>query len=448
MQHCDTLIAPRWCIPVEPTGVVLEDHAVVVSDGSIVDVLPLQEAQERYQPSVVIERPQHVLIPGLVNAHTHAAMTLMRGFADDMPLESWLREKIWPAEMQHASAEMVRDGTELAVAEMLSAGITCFSDQYFFPEIVAETAVDRGIRAMIGTPVLDFSTAWAKDADEYLHKGADLVHDPYSGHPLISTCFVPHSTSVLSDGSLTALRVTADQLDVRVQIHLHETQAEIAASIEETGKRPFERLEGAGLINSSLLAVHAVHLENAEIERMSEAGVNIAHCPRSNLKLASGIAPIVEYRAAGINVAIGTDGAASNNVLDVLAEMRLAALLAKSVAGDAAAIPAQDALHMATLGGAIALGLGHATGSIETGKWADLACVDLGTLHTQPVYDVCSQLVYAAHSEQVTDVWVAGKHQLDNRKLAHINSDNVLKRSNEWRDRIASQAFTRQADEK
>ncbi len=446
MQHCDTLIAPRWCIPVEPGGVVLEGHAVVIADSKIVDVLPLVEAQENYQPSILVERPQHVLIPGLVNAHTHAAMTLMRGYADDMPLESWLRDKIWPAEMQHASAEMVRDGTELAVAEMLSAGITCFSDQYFFPEIVAETAVDRGIRAMIGTPVLDFRTAWAKDAEEYLHKGADLVHDPYSGHPLISTCFVPHSTAVLSDESLTALRVTADQLDVRVQIHLHETRAEIAESIEETGQRPFDRLENAGLINASLLAVHAVHLDSAEIARMSEAGVNIAHCPRSNLKLASGIAPIGEYRTAGINVAIGTDGAASNNVLDVLAEMRLAALLAKSVAGDAAAIPAQDALHMATQGGAEALGLGHAIGSIETGKLADLACVDLGALHTQPVYDVCSQLVYAAHSEQVTDVWVAGKHQLDNRKLTHINSDNVLKRSNEWRDRIALQADSRQAD--
>jgi len=440
MQHCDTLIAPRWCVPVEPAGVVLEGHAIVVTDGRIVDLLPVESALNRYQPSVLIERPQHVLIPGLVNAHTHAAMTLMRGFADDMPLESWLRDKIWPAEIQHVSAEMVRDGTELAIAEMLTAGITCFSDQYFFPEIVAETAVDLGMRAMIGTPVLDFRTPWANDAEEYLHKGADLVHDPYSGHPLISSCFVPHSTAVLSDDSFTALRVTADQLDVRVQIHLHETTAEIAASMEETGQRPFDRLEKAGLINASLLAVHAIHLNAGELARMSEAGVNIAHCPRSNLKLASGIAPIAKYKAAGINVAIGTDGAASNNVLDVLAEMRLAALLAKSAAADAAAIPAPEALHMATLGGARALGLGHAVGSIETGKWADIACVDLNTLHSQPIYDVCSQLVYAAHSDQVTDVWVAGKHQLDNGKLAHINSDNVLKRSNEWRERFAAQA--------
>jgi len=440
MQHCDTLIAPRWCIPVEPAGVVLEGHAVAVTDGRVIDLLPVETALEKYQPSIVIERPQHVLIPGLINAHTHAAMTLMRGFADDVALESWLRDRIWPAEMQHASAEMVRDGTELAIAEMLSAGITCFSDQYFYPEIVAETAVDLGIRAMIGTPVLDFRTAWAKDAQEYLHKGADLVHDPYSGHPLISSCFVPHSTSVLSDDSLTSLRVTADQLDVRVQIHLHETALEIATSVEETGLRPFERLEKAGLINASLLAVHAVHLDPGEVTRMSEAGVNIAHCPRSNLKLASGIAPICEYRAAGINVAIGTDGAASNNVLDVLAEIRLAALLAKSVTADAAAIPAQEALRMATLDGAKALGLGHAVGSIEPGKWADIACVDLNTLHSQPVYDVCSQLVYTAHSDQVTDVWVAGRHQLDNGKLAHINSDNVLKRSNEWRDRFAAQA--------
>ncbi|MBU2675458.1 MAG: TRZ/ATZ family hydrolase [Gammaproteobacteria bacterium] len=437
MQHCDTLIAPRWCIPVEPSGVVLTGHAVIVTDGKITDLLPIEKARQVYQPSVHIERPQHALIPGFVNSHTHAAMTLLRGLAEDLPLQGWLRDGIWPAEKRWVSAEMVRDGTELAIAEMLTAGITCFSDQYFFPEIVAETAVDLGMRAMVGTPVVEFPTSWAGSAGEYLSKGADLVHDPFAEHPLVSTCFAPHSISALSDESFTELRVMADQLDVPVQMHLHETTAEIAASVKQSGQRPCERLDALGLVNAALLAVHAVHMTDAEVARFAEAGVNIAHCPRSNLKLASGIAPVGRYRAAGVNVAIGTDGAASNNVLDVLAEIRLAALLAKVTENDAAAISAAEALHMGTLGGAAALGLAQTTGSITTGKYADLACVDLGSLNSQPIYDVVSQLVYTANASQVSDVWVAGKHQLDNGQLAHINTDELLERSNEWRDRMA-----------
>ena len=438
MQHCDTLILPRWCVPVAPAGEVLEGHAVAVSDGRIVAILPVEQAQAHYQPSVLVERPDHVLIPGLVNAHTHAAMTLFRGLADDMPLEAWLHEGIWPAERQWVSAEMVRDGTELAIAEMLRGGTTCFSDQYFYPEIVAEAAVDLSMRAVVATPVVDFPTGWASNAEEYLQKGADLVHDPYADHPLITTAFAPHSTFALSDGSFAALRVLADQLDVRVQIHLHESATEVEISLRDTGRRPFERLRDAGLVNSSLLAVHAVHLTDDEIASCAEAGVNIAHCPNSNLKLASGVAPITSFRDAGVNVALGTDGAASNNMLDLLSEMRAAALLAKANADDASAVSACEALHMATLGGARSLGLEHSIGSIETGKYADLACIDLNRLNSQPVYDVVSQIVYAVHSEQVTDVWVAGRHQLDNGRFTLIDTDDLLARCNEWHERITA----------
>jgi 5-methylthioadenosine/S-adenosylhomocysteine deaminase len=438
MQHCDTLIAARWCVPVEPAGSVLSEHAVIVTNGSIEDVLPLTEARQRYQPSVTIERPDHVLIPGLVNAHTHAAMTLLRGLADDMPLETWLRQAIWPVEKRWISAEMVRDGTELAVAEMISAGVTCFSDQYFFPEIVAETAVELGMRAMVGTPVVDFPTAWARDAAEYLQKGADLVHDPFADHPLISTCYVPHSTSALSDEAFVNLRVMADQLDVPVQIHLHETMAEIDAAMRDTGQRPFQRLATLGLVNSSLLAVHAIHMTDAEIASFAESGVSIAHCPRSNLKLASGIAPVARYRSAGINVALGTDGAASNNVLDMLAEIRLAALLAKVSESDAASVSAADALRMGTIDSARALGLDKRIGSIEPNKSADLTCLDLSRLNSQPVYDVISQVVYTANADQVSDVWIAGKHQLENGRLTHIDRDGLLDRSEEWRERFTS----------
>ena len=439
MQHCDILILPAWCVPIEPRGQVLRDTAVAIADGRIEALLPVGEARATYQPSVVIERPDHVLLPGLINAHTHAAMTLFRGLADDLPLESWLRDGIWPTERRWVSAELVRDGTELAIAEMLRAGITCFADQYFYPEIVAETAVDLHVRAVIGTPVVDFPTSWASDAAEYLGKGSDLVHDPYADHPLISTCFAPHSTYALSDESFVELRVMADQLDIPVQIHLHETATEVEHAIAKTGKRPLQRLADLGLVNASLLAVHGVHVTPGEIELMAESGVNVAHCPKSNLKLGSGFAPVAAYCAAGVNVAIGTDGAASNNVLDMLDEVRTAALVAKAASGDASAPTAAAVLRMATLDAARALGLSREIGSIETGKSADLVCIDLGHCNSQPVYDPVSQVVYTARAEQVSDVWIAGRQQLDSGKLTGIDTDDLLGRSEEWRQRISEE---------
>lgn len=436
MPHCDTLILAGWCIPVEPHGKILTDHAVAISDSRIVDLLPTTDALQRYEPGVLVERPGHVLIPGLINAHTHAAMTLFRGLADDLPLEHWLKKAIWPAEQRWMGAEMVRDGTRLAIAEMLLGGCTCFSDQYFFPEIVAETAADQHMRAMVGTPVVDFVTPWAEDGAECLKKGADLVHDRYADHPLITTCFVPHSTATVSDRSFRELRVMADQLDKRIQIHLHESAREVEDSIAATGLRPFERLEKLGLVNASLMAVHAVHLTNDEIGRFAEVGVSVTHCPRSNLKLADGIARITDMLDGGIVVALGTDGAASNNVLDMLGEMRTAALLAKTRSNDASALPAATALRMATLEGARTLGLEDLIGSIEIGKAADLACIDLRHLNSQPVYDPLSQLVYTVRQHQVQDVWVAGRRQVENGLLTQIGKDEILERTAEWHQRI------------
>ncbi len=418
---------------------MLTDHAVAINDGKIVDILPSSEARQRYTPGVLVPRPDHILLPGFVNAHTHAAMSLFRGIADDLPLERWLNEGVWPVENRWVSAEMVRDGTRLAIAEMLLSGCTCFSDQYFFPEIVAETAVDLHMRAMVGTPVVEFPTAWADGAAECLSKAADLVHDPYADHPLVSSCFAPHSTATVSDQTFTDLRVLADQLDTRIQIHLHESAQEIENEQNTNGKRPIERLRDLGLVNASLMAVHAVHVNDNEIGLFADAGVVIAHCPRSNLKLADGIAPIAAYGKAGITVALGTDSAASNNVMDMLGEMRTAALLAKVEARDATALPAAQALRMATLEGAKALGLADSIGSIETGKWADLACIDLRHINSQPVYDPVSQLVYTVQPHQVSDVWVAGKHQVDNATLGHIDVDDLLQRTSEWQSRIAGE---------
>ncbi|HEX7718161.1 MAG TPA: amidohydrolase family protein, partial [Woeseiaceae bacterium] len=348
-------------------------------------------------------------------------------------------------EKRWASAEMVRDGTRHAIAEMLSAGITCFSDQYFFPEVVAETALESHMRAVIGTPVIDFATAWAANASECLDKGVELVHDRYADDPLISTAFAPHSTYAVSDDAFHSLRVVADQLDARIQIHLHESAQEVQQSIQLTGKRPIRRLEELGLMNSSLLAVHAVHLTDEEIRQMAEAGVSVVHCPRSNLKLGNGIARTQDLQAAGIAVALGTDGAASNNVLDILGEMRTAALLAKAINGDASALPAAAALRMATIDAARALGLADSIGSIQRGKWADLTCINLRTLNSQPVYDALSQLVYTVQSDQVSDVWVAGRHLVDNGELTKIRESEVLIRSAEWQQRIvtAQQEYVR-----
>ncbi len=439
MQHCDTLILAGWCIPVAPDNLVLTDHAVAINDGKIVDLLPASEARQRYRPGALVQRTNHILLPGFVNAHTHAAMTLLRGIADDMPLERWLNEAVWPIENRWVSAEMVRDGTRLAIAEMLLSGCTCFSDQYFFPEIVAETAVDLQMRAMVGTPVIEFPSAWADGAAECLSKAADLVHDPYADHPLVSSCFAPHSTATVSDESFTELRVLADQLDTRIQIHLHESAQEIENELNSNGKRPIERLQDLGLVNASLMAVHAVHVTDDEIALFVDAGVTVAHCPRSNLKLADGIAPIAAYIKAGVTVALGSDGAASNNVLDMLGEMRTAALLAKAKAQDASAIPAAQALRMATLDGAEALGLADNIGSIEAGKWADVICIDVRHVNSQPLYDPISQLVYTVQPQQVSDVWVAGKHQVDNGTLTHIDVDELLQRTSEWQHRIAGE---------
>lgn len=436
MQHCDTLILAGWCVPVEPHGKVLAEQGIAISDGRIVALLPAAEARAQFTASVVVERQNQVLIPGLVNAHTHAAMTLMRGLADDLPLERWLTERVWPVEKRWVGTEFVRDGTRLAIAEMLLSGCTCFSDQYFFPEIVAETADEMHMRAVVATPLLDFPTAWAENAAEYLNKATELVHDRFANHALISTAFAPHSTASVSDESFNDLRILADQLDKPIQIHLHESAQEIADALKATGERPIQRLERLGLLNASLLAVHAVHLNDAEIERFAESGISVVHCPNSNLKLADGIAQVTAMLAAGVNVALGTDGAASNNALNMLNEMRTAALLAKTEANDAEAVPAATVLRMATLNGAQSLGMSDQIGSLEVGKWADIVGIDLLHLNSQPVYDPLSQIVYAVHPHQVQDVWIAGRHQVDQGSLMHAEQNDILRRSAEWRDRI------------
>lgn len=414
------LLSARWVVPVEPAGAVLEHHAVAVRDGAIEKLLPAAEASSAFPNYQRLELPDHVLIPGLVNAHTHAAMALMRGLADDLPLMRWLQEHVWPAETRHVSPEFVRDGTALACAEMLRGGITCFNDMYFFPEAALEAAQAAGMRVALGLIVVDFPTAYASDPADYLRKGFELRdqcrEDPVVSR-LVSFCLAPHAPYTVSDPTFRQVATLAAELDLPVHLHLHETESEIERSLAEHGVRPLERLRRLGLLGPGLIAVHAVHLQEEEIQLLAKHGCSVAHCPSSNLKLASGFAPIEALRAAGVNLCLGTDGAASNNRLDLFTEMRTAALLAKAVARSAEAMPAHAALHAATLGGARALGLGARIGSIEPGKRADLTAVALRGPELAPCYDPVSHLVYAAGREHVTHVWVDGEPRVVDGRL-------------------------------
>lgn len=435
MEQVDTLIHAGWIIPVEPDDKVLDAHSIAIRDGNIVEILPSSEAHERYRAEATHDLPTHALIPGLINTHTHAAMSLMRGLADDLPLMEWLNDHIWPAESKWVDATFVREGTQLAIAEMLRGGTTCFSDMYFFPDEVGRVADHAGMRAVVGLIVIDFPTVWAKDADEYLHKGLE-VHDHFRDNPLITTAFAPHAPYTVSDAPLEKISMYAEELDIPIHMHLHETAHEVENSAD--GRRPIERLEELGLISPRLLAVHMTQLSEDEIETVERYGGQVLHCPESNLKLASGFCPVDRLMQAGINVALGTDGAASNNDLNMFGEMRTAALLAKAVSGDASALPASAALRMATLNGAQALGIDDVTGSLVAGKAADIVAVDLGGLESQPIYNPVSQLVYATGRHQVSDVWVAGRHLLKSRELTTLDEQTIHEQTLAWRDRISS----------
>lgn len=434
----DTLIDARWVIPVEPARTVLPEHSVAVKGGRIVDILPTTDAHIRYRPERHHRLEQHALIPGLINLHTHAAMTLLRGLADDLPLMEWLRNHIWPAENRHLSGDFVRDGTLLACAEMLRGGITCFNDMYFFPAAAAEAALAAGMRAAIGLIVIEFPTPYASDAEDYLAKGL-AVRDQFRHESLLRFCLAPHAPYTVSDRTFGRILTYAEQLDLPVHIHLHETLDEIRQSLADHRLRPLQRLRNLGLLGPNLIAVHAVHLLQEEIAVLAQQGCHLAHCPTSNLKLASGIPPVAGLLQS-VNIGLGTDGAASNNRLDLLAEMRLAALLAKGQSRKAAALPAFEALKMATLNGARALGLDHLIGSLEPGKAADVVALDFSGPELEPCYDPVSHLVYAAGREHVSHVWVNGEILLEQRRLTTLDRRDIQARTAQWQERIRSAA--------
>ena len=433
MMHIDTLLHARWLIPIEPEDTVYDNYSLAIDKGRIIDVLATDKAKQVYSATVTENLSTHVLLPGLINCHTHAAMSLLRGIADDLPLMTWLQEHIWPLEQRWVGEAFVSAGSELAIAEMLLGGTTCFNDMYFFPEITAQQAIKNGIRASIGLIVFDFPTRWATDSADYIAKGLALL-EQLKTEPLITTPFAPHAPYTVSDAPFTKVAQLAASHDVRVHCHIHETADEVT----QANERPLARLQHLGVVNARLIAVHATQLTAAEIAQLAAAGAHIVHCPESNLKLASGFCPVAQCLQAGINVALGTDGAASNNDLDMFGEMRTAALLAKAVAGDASALPAMTALRMATINGAKALGLDAEIGSLRLGKAADVIAVDLSDLATQPVYQPASQLVYATTRQQVSDVWVLGERLVNKRQLTRVDKAQLTQTLALWQQRLAS----------
>lgn len=434
----DLLILPRWLVPVEPAGVVLENYGLGIT-GDRISLLAPREHALRHPAAEVLELPDSLLIPGLINAHGHAAMTLFRGMADDLPLHSWLQDHIWPAEARWVSEEFVRDGSDLAIAEQLLNGVTCFSDMYFHPEVVCQQVHHSGIRAAINMPVMDAQVPGIRGADDAIRQGLAL-HDDFRHHPRIQIGFGPHAPYTISNENLHKLLVVLDQTDISVQMHVHETAQEVRESLEQHGKRPLARLAELGLLGPRFQAVHMTQIDSGDLELLVQNNCSVVHCPSSNLKLASGFCPVDRLWQAGVNVAIGTDGAASNNNLNLLEETRTAALLAKAVAGEATALNAHQALRMATLNGARALGLEQQTGSLQEGKLADLVSVNLSSLRVQPVFDPVSQLIYATGSDCIEHLWVGGKQLLKQRQLLRMDKQQLTEKARYWGEKISKRA--------
>ena len=431
----DLMVCPRWIIPVEPYGVVLEDHALIINNGEIIDLLPRETAIQRYTASTTETLADHVLIPGLINTHTHAGMTLMRGIADDQPLKTWLEEWIWPLESRWVSTDMVRDGTLLACAEMLLSGITTFNDMYFFPEAAAEAVDQSGIRASLGILAFEVPTAYGHGIDDYLSRGL-ATRDALRDHPRLSFMLAPHAPYTVSDASFDKVATLAAQTGLGIHIHIHETQQEVDDSLLQYGERPLARLERLGILGPQTLAVHAVALNDDDIALMARNSVHMAHCPTANLKLGSGIAHISKLQAAGINIGLGTDGAAGNNRLDLLSEARLAGLLAKGTQQNPGLFPAHGLIYMATLGGATALGLQDRIGSLTIGKRADLCAIALDNVTTLPIFDPASQIIHCAGREHVTHVWVDGQCVVKKKHLTEISQGEIYVKAKTWENRF------------
>lgn len=435
----DTLIHAGWVVTVNADKAVLQDHSVAVRGGDIVAILPTDQARQEWRAETVQELPAHVIMPGLINMHGHAAMSYFRGMADDLPLMTWLNDHIWPAEGQWVSPDFARDGTELAIAEMLRCGTTFYSDNYFFPEATIDVIRQSGIRSQICFPILDFPTNWADGPDAYLQKGLALAED-LKNDQQIMVSLGPHAPYTVSDEPFRKIIAAAEEHDLLIQMHVHETQGEVDDSLRDRQQRPVARLYDLGLLSPKMQCVHMTALDDEDIRMVAETGATVVHCPESNLKLASGFCPVDSLQQAGINVTLGTDGAASNNDLDMLGELQTAAQLAKSVSGNAEALPAHGAIEMATINAARAMRLEDRLGSLEVGKWADIIALDFSEIESQPLYDPVSHIAYATTRHQVSHVWIGGQSVMADRQLRNLDVDEIRRKAMAWQQRITQQA--------
>jgi 5-methylthioadenosine/S-adenosylhomocysteine deaminase len=436
-SQVDTLIKAKWIIPVVPHNTVLEDCAITIHDGKINAIVPQAEADKQFLAKQSLNLDRHIVIPGLINSHGHAAMSLLRGYADDVPLQEWLEQHIWPAEGRFVDRDFVHAGVQLAMAEMIRAGTTCFTDMYFFPDVAAACAQQAGMRAQINAPILDFPTVWAQHADEYIDK-ALVVHDDFRSSELVSVGFGPHAPYTVSDAPFKRLAVLSAELQVVIHIHLHESAFEVERAIKEAGKRPIQRLHELNVLTPLTHCVHMTQVDDSDIALLKQTGAHVIHCPESNMKLASGFCPVAKLLDAGVNLALGTDGAASNNDLDLFGEMRTAALLAKAVAQDATAVNAHQALRMATLNAATAFGKESVIGSLEVGKHADITAIAVNDIETTPLFDAASHCVYTNNAHRVSHVWVQGKPLLQDRQLLTLNEKEILQQARQWREKMAN----------
>lgn len=435
MENIDQLIHAKWIVTCEDNNQILEDHAIAVKDGKIHAIIPGKDAEQKFDCQTTSTFSSHAITPGFINTHTHLAMNVFRGLADDLELMDWLNNYIWPAEGKWVSNELVADASMMAMAEMIRCGTVCFNDMYFYLNATAKAAEQAGVRGFIGMTVIGVPTSWAKTTDEYFAKALDFYAE-YKDNPRITPTWAPHSTYSVEIEDLEKINQYAHDQDTRINIHLHEAPSEIAHSLEKHGKHPLHRLNKINMVSKRLIGVHMTQVDKKDLEILIDKRPQIVHCPESNMKLNSGQCPVQRLLDAGLNVSLATDGAASNNDLDMLGEMRTAALLGKVTANDPRALSAETALKMATINGAKTLGIDHITGSLTPGKSADFIAIDLNQIETRPLYHPISQIVYAASRHQVTDVWAAGKQLLKQRELQTMDEKELLEKADSWRDKI------------
>ena len=436
-MRVQTLLHAGWVMPMAPKGAVLAQHSGLIDEGKVVAVVPTAETAD-VEAQTVYNLPNQIVLPGLINAHSHAPMNILRGMGADLPLMDWLTTKIWPAEGKLMSPEFCYEGSLLAGEEMLRSGITCTNDHYFFPADVARGLNDAGMKCTVSAFFIGFPSAMAKDADEYYARAKEVL-EQFQGHQKTRVSVGPHAPYTVDDATLIRCRDLADQYDTKIHMHIDETQSEIETSMKEYGMRPVERLQKLGFLSDRLVSVHTVHPDENEMQLLAKAGASVCHCPCSNLKLASGFAPIAHMMDLGVNIAIGTDSVASNDKLDLLGETRLAAMLGKAVSGEPTSMKVEDLLYAATMGGAKAIGWDDRIGSLEAGKDADIIAIDLAGVNTVPVFDAHTQLLYSAGREEITHVWVDGELVVKKQQcveLRHLTNIKAHELAQKWQNRV------------